>query len=140
MCTIYIVLYVHLDPNLFHAVPPILSHSDGSTEVRVVITRNGGQQVTLTAHVLQFGFFGNLSPVVDGEIDISWNRSDFGQERRIHDDSVKYNITSSDDLSLLNLTIISPTIEDSGLYTITITNEAGTVSLYFQLEVLGTCT
>ena len=65
-----------------------------------------------------------MSPVVDGEIDISWNRSDFGQERRIHDDSVKYNITSSDDLSLLNLTIISPTIEDSGLYTITITNEA----------------
>ena len=80
-----------------------------------------------------------MLPVVDGEIDISWSRSDFGQGR-IHDDSEKYNITSSDDLSLLNLTIISPTIEDSGLYTITITNKAGTVSLYFQLEVLGTCT
>ena len=110
-------------------MPPTLSHTDGSTRNRRVITRNGGPQVTLTVNQ-----FGSIPPVADGEI--HWNRSGF--EININENSMKYNVTSSDQVTQLNLTIMSPTIEDSGSYTLTITHEAGTVSLNFQLEVLGT--
>ena len=115
----------------FAIVPPTLSHTDGSTGNRTVLTRNGASQVTLTTNQ-----FGSIPPVADKEI--YWNRS--GSDINIDGNSMKYITTGSDQLSQLNLTIISPTTEDSGLYTFIITHEAGTVTLNFKLKVLGNIT
>ena len=70
--------------------------------------------------------------------DISWNKTTFEHETKIEfENSTKYSIADSDDLSLFSLTIRSPSFEDSGLYTVTVIHETGAVSLSFQLEVLG---
>ena len=72
--------------------------------------------------------------------DISWNKITIEHETKLEfENSTKYmnSITDSDYLSLLNLTIMSPSFEDSGLYTVTIIHAAGAVNLTFQLEVLG---
>jgi hypothetical protein len=105
---------------------------DGSKEVKTVTTRNRGPQVTLTAYQ-----YGSMPPIVDK--DVSWNKTTFEHEIKIEfENSTMYNtITDSDDLSLLKLTILSPSFEDSGLYTVTVVHETGAVNLSFQLEVLG---
>ena len=72
--------------------------------------------------------------------DISWNKTKFENETKLEfENSTKYmnSITNSDYPSLLNLTIMSPSFKDSGLYTVTIIHEAGVANLSFQLEVLG---
>ena len=100
----------------------------------MVITRNRGPQVTLTAY--QHGSV----PSIIAE-DISWNKTTVEHETKLEfENSTKYmnSITDSDYLSLLNLTIMSPSFEDSGMYTVTIIHAAGAVNLSFQLKVLGT--
>lgn len=77
---------------------------------------------------------GARPPVTGGQVYWSGSR-DVGI--KINGSSVKYTVTDSEHPSQFNLTIKSLTIEDSGLYTVTITHEAHSVHLDFQLEVLG---
>lgn len=55
----------------------------------------------------------------------------------IEETSEKYLLTHSEHLSQFSLTITSPTVNDSGLYSVHINHEAGLIMLSFQLEVLG---
>ena len=77
-----------------------------------------------------------MPPVVDA--DVFWYKTKFDHETNLKiENSTKYSIMDSDNLSQTNLTILSPSFEDSCLYTVTINHEAGAVSLSFQLEVVG---
>ena len=78
---------------------------------------------------------GGMPPVTAGQV--YWNK---GLRNLTEYRSEKYQLVHSEDSSQFNLTIMSPTTEDSGLYTVIIDHEAGSDSLTFQLEVLGiTC-
>lgn len=77
-----------------------------------------------------------MPPTIDK--DVSWSKTKFEHETKIEFENLtKYNIMKSDDLSLLSLIILSPSIEDSSLYSVTVVHETGAVNLSFQLEVLG---
>ena len=66
---------------------------------------------------------------------VNWSRNSYGVV--IGETSEKYILTHSEHLSQFSLTIMSPTINDSGLYYVTISHEAAVIMLKFQLEVLG---
>ena len=85
--------------------------------------RNGASQVMLVANVKE------AIPNIAAGL-VSWRK---GNDPVVQ--SAKYITTAKS--SQVNLTITSLAISDSGLYTVTIVHEAGTVFLEFQLEVLG---
>ena len=87
------------------------------------MARNGASQVMLVVNVKE------AIPNITAS-QVSWRKGNVPVEQ-----SAKYITTARS--SQVNLTITSLAMSDSGLYTVTIVHEAGTVSLEFQLEVLG---
>ena len=80
--------------------------------------------------MLSANVIGAKPPVVRSQV--SWrNRS-----RQIMD-STKYITTVKSTGTQVNLTITMLSMADSGIYTVNIAHEAGTVSLRFNLEVLS---
>lgn len=68
---------------------------------------------------------------------VTWTSSSNGGAPLMITQSVKYITTVR--TTQVNLTITSLTMDDSGVYTVTIMHEAGTAALEFLLEVLGKC-
>ena len=96
-----------------------------------MIIRNGSSQVIFTTNLE-----GGKPPVTIDQI--SWARKK-SEEIPIDIHSAKYELTFVE-LSQFYLTIESPSILDSGLYSVTVTHEAcSACTLDFELEVLGMC-
>ena len=97
-----------------------------------MIIRNGSSQVIFTTNLE-----GGKPPVTIDQI--SWVRKKSNVLIIIDVDSAKYELTFVE-LSQFYLTIESPSILDSGLYSVTVTHEAWSAcTLDFELEVLGMC-
>jgi hypothetical protein len=108
-----------------HSVPPVLQHIDGSTGIRTVLGRNTGENLVLSAKILQ------ASPPVTSE-QISWRKGDTSI-----DNTGGYVITANAMSSQTNLTITRVDMANTGLYTVTVMHEAANVSLQFRLEVFS---
>ena len=105
-------------------VPPVLEHISGSQLRRTMLARNGGSQVMLVANVIK------ARPAIVAN-QVLWR----DPNNVLIQQSAKYITTVRS--SQVNLTLTSLSMGDSGVYTVTIAHEAGTVSLEFDLIVLG---
>ena len=102
---------------------PVLQHTDGSTGVRTVLSTDIAAQVSLRAKIL-----GARPPVVPAQV--SWRKGD-----TVIRNVDRYLPTASSNQT--NLTIVEPSMESAGIYTVIVVHEAGNASLQFRLKILG---